>query len=77
MESVVAKWGNSLALRIPHGLADELGLHEDSHVNVAVDGNKLVITRGLTLTDMLSSLTSENKNILEDWGAPVGREDFI
>ncbi|WP_175883018.1 AbrB/MazE/SpoVT family DNA-binding domain-containing protein [Burkholderia sp. BCC0044] len=33
----VAKWGNSLAVRLPAGLVDALGLREGDEVEIAVD----------------------------------------
>lgn len=41
MDLQVAKWGNSLALRIPSEVARQLGLHEGSTVEVqlTVDGS--------------------------------------
>ena len=38
--NTISKWGNSLALRIPQKIAKELGLDEDSVVNVSVVGEK-------------------------------------
>jgi antitoxin MazE len=75
--AVIAKWGNSLALRIPHALANQLNLTENSKVNISCIDGRMVITRGITLEEMLSSLTEDNRNVLDDLGAPVGREDFI
>ena len=37
METQVGKWGNSLALRIPKGLADEAGLKDGGKVEVSLD----------------------------------------
>jgi antitoxin MazE len=35
----VTKWGNSLAVRLPKALVDELGLKEGDELNVVAAGN--------------------------------------
>jgi antitoxin MazE len=35
----VSKWGNSLAVRLPKALVDELGLKEGDQLNVVAAGN--------------------------------------
>ena len=77
MDGFVAKWGHSLALRIPQVFAKQLDINENSPVNMEVVDGKLIITRGISLDEMLASLTEENRDVLVDWGSPVGREDFI
>ncbi len=42
MKAKIAKWGNSLALRLPRQLVTELGLSEGSVVELDRDGSKLV-----------------------------------
>lgn len=42
MQVKVAKWGNSLALRLPKQYVSELGLSEGSEVELAREGSKLV-----------------------------------
>lgn len=42
----IAKWGNSLAVRLPKRLVDELGLKEGDEVQVTPNGEKaLAISR--------------------------------
>jgi antitoxin MazE len=44
----VKRWGNSLAVRIPAGLADTLRLQEDTNVDVsAVDGALVIKPAGV------------------------------
>ena len=44
MRTRVQKWGNSLALRIPKSFAIEVGLDDDSPVEVSMVGGKLVVS---------------------------------
>ena len=43
MRTRIQKWGNSLALRLPKHLAQEVGLTDDSHVHVVARDGKLEI----------------------------------
>ena len=73
----VAKWGNSLAVRIPQKLAVTAGLSEGSPVVVRADEGKVVISRKrrkYRLDDLLDQITPENRHELVDWGPPVGKE---
>jgi antitoxin MazE len=78
METRVKKWGNSLALRIPKPLAAEVGLENDSPVELSLVDGKLVITPGapvrLRLDDLLAQITKENLHGEVDTGPAVGGE---
>lgn len=41
----VSKWGSSLALRFPATFARQMRLEEGDKVQLAIDGNRLVIQR--------------------------------
>ena len=74
----VQKWGNSLALRIPHAVAREIGLSQNSSVEIALIDGKLVIApvvkRKITLEKLLSQVTDENIHAEVETGSAVGRE---
>ena len=73
MKTVVNKWGNSLAVRIPQPLAESLGLHEGSAVELDADAETLVIKKQrLTLSDLLA--TYDERQIETNWGPPRGNE---
>lgn len=76
MRAVVRRWGNSLAIRIPRAVADELSLDESDVLDLRVSGGRLVAspTRRFTLADLVAGITEENKHGEIDWGGPVGRE---
>jgi antitoxin MazE len=38
-DMLVSKWGNSLAVRLPKALVDELGLKEGDELNLVAAGN--------------------------------------
>ena len=74
MLTTVTKWGNSLALRIPQSLAAELGVVENSSVSIKLEGDRLYIQRELSLEEMVSMITDENRHKLIEFGPAVGKE---
>ena len=55
----VAKWGNSLAIRLPKALVDRLGLKEGDDVELrAADDDALEIARTVTREQALARLRS-------------------
>jgi len=78
METRVQKWGNSLAVRIPKPLASELGLENNSPVDLSLVSGKLVIVPavklGLSLEALLAQVTEDNLHGEFDAGSAVGGE---
>jgi antitoxin MazE len=78
MRAQIARWGNSLGLRVPKGLAQEIGLTEGSSVEIETKGNRLVVTPirpKYTLDELLKDTTPEAfREYVVDWGSDVGRE---
>jgi antitoxin MazE len=76
MKAKIAKWGNSLAVRVPKPYADELGLKPGATVEVQKDGTRLAIEtapRGkipqYRLEDLLAQIRPGQKPpSFEDWG---------
>ena len=42
MRATVSRWGNSLGLRIPRGLAEDAGLTEGSLIDLRVENVRLI-----------------------------------
>lgn len=78
MTTIVQKWGNSLALRIPSALAKDVHLHQGSMVEVAVVEGKMVVEpKGqsrLSLPRLLKRITKSNRHSEQDWGRAAGQE---
>ncbi len=74
----VAKWGNSLAIRIPQQLAKEIGLIDGAEVEiVAIDGNLTIKPRRqkqYSLEELIAGITPENRHAEIDTGVSVGAE---
>jgi antitoxin MazE len=73
MRTRVARWGHSLAVRIPKPLAEATGLRLGEEVILEVGGEGLVL-RPLRLDDLLEAITEANRHEEVDWGPATGRE---
>lgn len=74
----IARWGNSLGLRLPKSVALEARLDEGDTVQVSVKDGAIVLkpTRPAYSVDALvAKITRRNRHEETDWGAaPVGHE---
>ena len=73
----VAKWGNSLGVRVPRDVAARVGLTEGMRVDIdAAPDGRIIITRSrrrFTLDELLAGMTPEREHAREDDG-PRGKE---
>ena len=80
MRTKVQKWGNSLGVRIPRGLAEEVGLGAGTEVSLTAKDGELVLRPAvpirLRLADLLAGVTPENMHASIDTGDVVGSEAF-
>ena len=79
MKSQIGQWGNSLALRIPKYIADELALSINDEVDCRIEQGKLVVCLiqnfpKYTLSQLLSQDLEPESEI--DWGKPMGIEEW-
>jgi antitoxin MazE len=78
MRSKVQPWGNSIGVRIPKPLADELGVRGGSAVDLSVEEGRLVLRpvrkRPFRLKDLLANVTDANRHSEIDRGAAKGDE---
>ncbi|WOH64155.1 AbrB/MazE/SpoVT family DNA-binding domain-containing protein [Bradyrhizobium sp. BWA-3-5] len=78
MNAHFSKWGNSLAVRIPSGLAKELEVFEGKAADIQVKGGSLVVTPldrpVYTLDELLEGMTAENVYGEINTHGPVGNE---
>ena len=77
MHVQLSKWGNSLGLRLPRALAQQIGVQEGQSVNVIADGGRLIIepvTKAWRIEDLLVGMTPEAMHEAFDWGDDRGRE---
>ena len=80
VQTRVQKWGNSLGVRIPRGLAEEVGLGAGTEVSLSAKDGELVVKPSvparLSLDDLLAEVSAENLHSSIDTGSAVGAEFF-
>ena len=77
MRSRISKWGNSLAVRVPKALSQDLDLEDGTEVEISVMNGALIITpvsSNYHLEDLVRGITPENRHSETDWGSPSGSE---
>lgn len=81
MTTKVKMWGNSLSVRIPKHVSEELELREGSEVEVYIERQKVTIkpikrTKKISLRELVSKITKKNRHgeAWEGMRGPVGRE---
>jgi antitoxin MazE len=78
MKTAVRKWGNSLAVRIPHTFARETRLGNGTAVDLRLKAGTLVISRArinrYRLNHLLAQVKKTNTHSETDWGGPKGKE---
>jgi antitoxin MazE len=74
----IAKWGNSLGLRLPKSVAREAQLDEGDTVDLSVKDGAIVVRPArptYSIETLVSKMTPRNRHKETDWGTPpVGRE---
>ena len=70
----LSKWGNSLAIRIPTKIAQELDLSENSTLEILAKDDKIIIQKRLSFEDKCKLITAKNRNVDESWDESIGNE---
>ena len=76
MRSHIAKWGNSLSLRLPKAFVERLHLKEGDAVDLDVEDGRLLVTPAKPLYDLkelLAEITEGNQPESFDT-SPMGQE---
>lgn len=76
----LAKWGNSLAVRIPKDVVESAKLREGDSVSVRVSSSGEITIRAArpvySLDELVTGITAKNRHTETDWGAAVGEESW-
>ncbi|HSC96694.1 MAG TPA: AbrB/MazE/SpoVT family DNA-binding domain-containing protein, partial [Burkholderiales bacterium] len=80
MESIIRKWGNSPALRLPSSLLNEAGLAVDQRVRISVVEGSIRIERvckkpAYRIDDLLAKATADTRHGKADRGPVRGLKD--
>jgi antitoxin MazE len=84
MQTTVTKWGNSLAIRLPKVLANEINLTEHKKVELILQNDQIIIKpvqgskmgrpKRKTLDELLKDATPEDFYPEINFGKPIGNE---
>ena len=77
MTAQVQKWGNSLAVRLPKVVAEQIEVSEGQEVEMRIDSGAPVIKvvrRKYRLSELLKNVTPQNRHEEAQWGKPSGKE---
>ena len=79
MKVKVAKWGNSLGVRLPKAAVEAAGLKPGSELEMIVEGSDLRLRRSLRiphyrLEDLVAQMKPENEPETVEWGPDRGEE---
>ena len=72
------KWGNSLGVRIPKSVTEDLNVNEGSELEIYVSEGNIIFKPAFRVNYSLEELLSKVKkgHLLkeDDWGKPQGKE---
>jgi antitoxin MazE len=79
LKATIQRWGNSLAVRLPKPIAQEINVRHGSEVDLQLDSGRVVLTptrriRRYNAKALLAKITPENTPSADVWGAPRGKE---
>jgi antitoxin MazE len=78
MKTLLAKWGNSLALRIPKDAVEGARLSIGDKLEVSVSKPGCIVIRAVrpqpTLEQLVAGITGKNRHHEIETGKPVGNE---
>ena len=78
LQTRISKWGNSLGVRIPKIMADDLKLQNGSEVELLEESDEIIIRphRKRKLDDLLSAISEGNLHGEVNSGDPTGKENW-
>ncbi|HVP46326.1 MAG TPA: AbrB/MazE/SpoVT family DNA-binding domain-containing protein [Bryobacteraceae bacterium] len=78
MSTQLAKWGNSLAVRIPKTLAETAKIREGDRVSLSIEKDGVLVIRPArrkySLKQLVTRITPRNRHNETPWGPPAGKE---
>lgn len=78
MDAVISKWGNSLAIRLPMALVNEVRFKSEQKVSISAKNGRIVIEPvqkvEYTLDDLVAKMTTKNAHGEVSFGSPMGKE---
>lgn len=75
----ISLWGNSLGIRLPQTIIQQMGLKQGDLIAISTEGNKIILSPAkprYTLDELLKDATPDRQHDEVDWGEPVGAESW-
>jgi len=75
----VGMWGNSLGVRLPQVIVQQVNLHEGALVTISTEDNKIILSTArpkYSLDELLKDVTPQMQHDELDWGESVGDESW-
>jgi antitoxin MazE len=75
----ISIWGNSLGIRLPQTIIQQMGLKQGDLVAISTEGNKIILSPArpkYTLNELLKDVTPDTQHDEVDWGEPAGEETW-
>jgi antitoxin MazE len=77
MKTQIAKWGNSLAFRIPKAFVLQLELVEGEDIFLTLKEDALVLRpKKYELKKLIDQVSPNNLHTVTDWGDNIGKESW-
>lgn len=82
MQTVIKKWGNSLAVRIPVSYAKDIGITDGAEVNISMENGTIYIKRvkppkkKYSLVNLLNEVNETNIHQEINTGEIMGQETW-
>jgi antitoxin MazE len=73
----VSLWGNSLGVRLPQAIIQQVGWKEGALVTISIEDNRIILSPAkpkYTLDELLKNATPEMQHDEVDFGEPIGEE---
>ena len=74
----VAKWGDSLAVRIPRAIVKDTGLAEGDRLSLDLEADGSIVLRSnrrkYSLDELLAGISNKNRHRETYWGTARGKE---
>jgi antitoxin MazE len=74
----IAKWGNSLAVRIPRAIVKDAGLAEGDRLSLDLEADGSIVLRSsrrkYSLDELVAGMSKKNRHRETGWGAAQGKE---
>ena len=79
-DTQIAKWGSSLAVKIPRAIVKEARLVEGDRLSLDLAGDGSIVLRSrhrkYSLDRLVAGIKPENRHLETDWGPHRGRESW-